>query len=123
MLAAVDEVGRVAEAASIDAHFVKGGSRWGSTSAAQTDRLRRYVEEQHAWGIAEQDYVWLDAAEAATRIRVARCRGATYTPVYACVQPARLARGLADVVLGQLIHCRLVHWLVRRWRVKHSCCW
>ncbi len=100
MLAAVDEVGRVAEAEGIDAHFAKGGYLCVSTSAAQTDRLRRSVEEQHAWGIAAQDYVWLDAAEAATRIRVAGCRGATYTPTYACVQPARLARGLADVVSG-----------------------
>jgi glycine/D-amino acid oxidase-like deaminating enzyme len=101
MLATVGEVGRVAEAEGIDAHFAKGGYVCVSTSAVQTDRLRRYVEEQHAWGIDAQDYVWLDAAEAATRIRVAGCRGAAYTPTYACVQPARLARGLADVVSGQ----------------------
>jgi len=101
MLAAVDEVGRVAENEHIDAHYAKGGYLCVSTSAAQTGRLRRSIDEQHAWGIAEEDYVWLDAAEAATRIRVAGCRGAAYTPNYACVQPARLACGLADVVTGR----------------------
>jgi glycine/D-amino acid oxidase-like deaminating enzyme len=108
MLATIDEVGRVAEAEGIDAHFAKGGYLCVSTSAAQSDRLRRYVEEQHAWGIAAQDYVWLDAAQAAARIRAAGCRGGAYAPTYACVQPARLARGLADVVtrLGVSIYER-----------------
>ena len=108
MLATVDEVGRVAEAEGIDAHFAKGGYLCVSTSAAQTERLRRSVDEQHAWGIAREDYVWLEAEEAAARVRVAGCLGATFTPVYACVQPARLARGLADVVekLGVTIYER-----------------
>ncbi|HEY1734024.1 MAG TPA: FAD-binding oxidoreductase, partial [Acidimicrobiales bacterium] len=46
----------------------------------------------------EADLRWLDAADARPRLGAERVLGATYTPHCAALQPARLARGLADVV-------------------------
>jgi len=99
MVDTVDEIGRVVAAEGMDgAHYAKGGYLCAATSAAQVTRLRAYVDEQHRWGIPEEDYLWMDAARASQRIRVAGCLGASYTPIYACVQPAGLARSLAEVV-------------------------
>ena len=61
-------------------------------------RLREAVEYERSWGFGEDDYVLLGAAEMRERIKVAGCLGAGYTPHGAAVDPARLARGLADVV-------------------------
>lgn len=97
MFETVDEIGRVCAAEDIDACFHKGGSLWVSTSAAQTPRLREVYEGQLAFGFPEQ-WRWLDRREALERVRVEGCRAAIYSPGYARVQPARLARGLADVV-------------------------
>lgn len=88
----VDEVGRVLQAEGIDAHWHKGGTLTLATSPAHVPRVREEA--------AQPDASWLDAAEAAERIRVARCEGAAFTPHCARVHPARLVRGLARVVEG-----------------------
>ncbi len=98
MLTTVDEIGRVCDAEEIPAGFHRGGSLWCSTSPAQTPRLRAVLEEQRSLGFDEADWVWLGRREALERVRVEGCLGAIYSPRYACVQPARLARGLADTV-------------------------
>ena len=98
MFDTVDEVGRVAKEESIDAHFEKGGTVMAATTTAQLDRVRASVDEELAWGFTEDDYRWLDEGEARALIDVAGCLGAAYTPHCARIQPALLARGLADVV-------------------------
>ena len=97
MRATIDEVGRVAAQEGIDAHYHKGGALWVSTSPAQTQRLRETIEEQCSWG-CEGDCTWLSPAELTARLCVAGARGALFTGQCARVHPARLARGLADVV-------------------------
>jgi glycine/D-amino acid oxidase-like deaminating enzyme len=94
----VDEVGRAAAAEGIDAGFHKGGCLWLSTSPAQTPRLRELLEERRSFGLGEEDYVWLSRREATAKLRVEGCLGGLFSPRYALVQPARLARGLADAV-------------------------
>jgi glycine/D-amino acid oxidase-like deaminating enzyme len=94
----VDEVGRVAAAEGIDARYHKGGCLWLSTSPGQTPRLRRVFEEQREYTLAADDWVWLSRSEALDRLHVEGCLGGMYSPLYASVQPARLARGLADAV-------------------------
>ena len=61
-------------------------------------RAREAVEYERSWGFGEDDYALLGAAEMRARIRVAGCLGAVFTPHGAAVDPARLARGLADAV-------------------------
>lgn len=94
----VDEVGRVAAAEGIDARYHKGGCLWLSTSPGQTPRLRRVFEEQREYTLTADDWVWLSRSEALDRLRVEGCLGGMFSPLYASVQPARLARGLADAV-------------------------
>ena len=93
MVETVDEVGRVAAAEGIDCGYVKGGTLALATSPAQLARLRRHVEDDHAWNLT--DSRWLEPAEVAERVAAAGVLGAAYTPHCARVQPAALVRGLA----------------------------
>jgi len=61
-------------------------------------RAREAVDYERSWGFGEDDYALLGAAEMRRRLKVAGCLGGGYTPHGAAVDPARLARGLADVV-------------------------
>jgi glycine/D-amino acid oxidase-like deaminating enzyme len=56
------------------------------------------VADERAWGFGPEDYEWLDAGAARERLDVAGGLGAAYTPHCARIHPARLARGLAEVV-------------------------
>ncbi len=108
MFATVDEVGRVIADEDIEARWHKGGVLTLATSAPQLARLHEELEYEREWGFDDDDYRALGAAEAAARIAVDGCLGAIYSPHCACVDPARLARGLADVVerLGVTIYER-----------------
>lgn len=96
MFTTVDEVGAVATAEGIEAHFTKGGTLELATSALQATRLRARVDVEREWGFGPDDVRWLEPAEAQARLRVSASHGAVYTPHCARIQPARLARGLAD---------------------------
>ena len=98
MFASVDEVGRAAAEEGIDAHFKKGGTLTAVTAPAQLERVREEVSDAHEWGFTEEDIRWLPEEEARAVIDVDGCLGAAYTPHCARVHPARLVRGLADVV-------------------------
>ncbi len=98
MFDTIDEVGRVLQEEDIDAHWRKGGNLTAVTTPAQLERVREEVDQERAWGFTEEDFRWLDEAEARRRIDVSGCRGAGFTPHCATVQPARLARGLAHAV-------------------------
>lgn len=98
MFETVDEVGRVAAEEGIDARFHKGGALTLAMNQAQLTRLREELDEQRAWGFGEEDYAWLDAGEARRRVHVDGALGAHYAPHCAALDPARLARGLADTV-------------------------
>ena len=94
----VYEIARVVEDEGIDARFHLGGQLDLALTPVQLLRLREAVEYEREWGFGEEDYRMLGAAEMRERIKVAGCLGAGYTPHGAAVDPARLARGLADVV-------------------------
>ena len=108
MFDTVDEVGRVCNDESIDCHYAKGGTVVAATSPAQLARVKESVDEELSWGFTHDDFRWLDEVEARSLIDVAGCVGAAYTPHCARIQPALLARGLADVVesLGVKIYER-----------------
>jgi glycine/D-amino acid oxidase-like deaminating enzyme len=98
MRGSVDEVGRAAAAEGIDAHFHKGGTIALARSRAQLRSARAEVSAARAWGRGEDEVRLLDAAQARSVLAATRVRGATYTPDCAAVHPARLVRGLAEVV-------------------------
>ncbi len=96
--ATVTEIARVVADEAIDARFHIGGQLDLATTPVQLLRARDALDYERSWGFGEDDYAMLGAAEMRERIRVAGCLGAVYTPHGAAVDPARLARGLADVV-------------------------
>src|SRR5580700_2326597 len=88
----VDEVGRVAAAEGIDCHWAKGGTVMLARSPLQLERARQEVAEAREFGFGDEDLRLLTAEEAR------EMAGGTYTPHCAAIHPARLVRGLAEVV-------------------------
>ena len=101
MFETVDEVGRVVATEGIDARYHKGGALTLATAPSHVAKLRDEIEHEREWGFGEADYALLDEAETRQRIVVDGCSGSIYSPHCACVDPARLARGLAAVVERQ----------------------
>lgn len=99
MRGSVDEVGAVAAAEGIDAHYAKGGTLVVARTPVQLARARAEVESARAWGRDEDELRLLGAAETRSRIGVPDALGATYTPDCAAIHPARLVRGLAEAVV------------------------
>jgi glycine/D-amino acid oxidase-like deaminating enzyme len=94
----VDIVGASASSEGIDCQFAKGGSVDLVRSEAQRVRARAELDEAWALGFGEDDVRWLGPDETHQLIGAAGAIGATFTPHCAVVQPALLARGLADAV-------------------------
>ena len=92
----VDEVIDVAARESIDAGIVKGGRLQIARNAAQASRLAAEAEEELSWKV--DGIAVLTKAEAAERIRLDGMVAAYHNPHCARIQPAHLARGLADTV-------------------------
>ncbi|WP_406081250.1 NAD(P)/FAD-dependent oxidoreductase [Micromonospora sp. NBC_00858] len=98
MFDAVEEVIARAAAEGIDADVVKDGLLHVATNDAQHARLAERVSRWREWGWGAEDLVLLSRAETDERVRVAGARSAAFTPHCARIQPAKLVRGLADVV-------------------------
>ena len=94
----VDEVGKVAADEAIDCHWAKGGTLQFARSAAQMQRAKDEVSEARLYGFDESDMRLLSAAEAQEFGGVSSVHGGVFTPHCAAIHPARLARGLADVL-------------------------
>jgi glycine/D-amino acid oxidase-like deaminating enzyme len=94
----VDVVGASAVAEGIDCQFSKGGTVDLVRSEAQEARARAELDEQRSLGFGEDDLRWLGPEETRALIGATGVLGATYTPHCAAIQPALLARGLADAV-------------------------
>jgi glycine/D-amino acid oxidase-like deaminating enzyme len=95
MRQAVAEVARVAAAEQIDADIAIGGTL---VLARSQPQLSRAQDEAVEAGEYDLGTVLLGADEAHARLNATNVLGATYTPHCAAIQPARLVRGLADVV-------------------------
>jgi glycine/D-amino acid oxidase-like deaminating enzyme len=94
----VDEVGRVTQREGIEAHFHKGGAVSLARNRAQLRSAEAEVAHARTWGRGEDEVALLDRDAARSRLAGTRTLGATYTPDCAVVHPARLVRGLAEVV-------------------------
>jgi glycine/D-amino acid oxidase-like deaminating enzyme len=98
MRASVDEVGRTAAAEGIDAHFHKGGTVSLARTRAQLRSARAEVARARTWGRGPDEVELLSEEQARARLDATSTRGGTYTPDCAAIHPARLVRGLAEVV-------------------------
>lgn len=98
MRASVREIQRVTLAEGISADLHRGGTIVLSRNEAQRARAQAEVEHARSWGLGEDKVAWLDADAARARLNATRVNGATFTPDCAAIHPAKLARGLAEVV-------------------------
>ena len=100
MIDTVDEVGRVARLEGIDCDFEQGGTFVFARSDVQRDAARADVTEARRFGVDRPEY-W-DERMVADRFAVTGLDdgvvGAFFDPACARVHPAKLVRGLANVV-------------------------
>lgn len=92
MVATVDEVGRAASEAGVDADYAKGGTVAYARSAVQLAAARAEVDEASSYGVDALELWGADRAHAANSL------GATFDPACARVHPAKLVRGMAAAV-------------------------
>jgi glycine/D-amino acid oxidase-like deaminating enzyme len=98
MRESVHEVVRVAADEQIDADIAVGGTVVAARTEVQLQRARAEAAEAAEYGL---DIEFLDADAARKRLAATAVLGATYTPHCAAIQPAKLVRGLADVVAAR----------------------
>lgn len=103
MIDAVDEVIRVANEEGIDADIVKGGVLRVARTSPQLHRLHEAVAAAQRWG---DPHSTLSVEETRARVHVTDALGAAFSENGARVHPAKLVRGLAEVVdsLGVVIY-------------------
>ncbi len=95
----VDEVGRVAQREGIDCHFAKGGTIRLARNTAHLTRQREEVEHlQQSFGLSDDDLHMLGSDEARTHLNATGMVGGLFYAHSAALDPARLVRGLGDVV-------------------------
>ncbi|WP_194398828.1 MULTISPECIES: FAD-binding oxidoreductase [Microbacterium] len=92
----VDEVIAVAAREGIDADIVKGGELGVARTPAQRARLKTVVAAEQSW--PHTDVEVMDAAAAASRVRISGALGAVWHPHCARIHPVKLVRGLAAAV-------------------------
>ena len=94
----VVEVGGVAAAELIDCGFAFGGTVTVARNRPQLERVADDVAADARWG--DESHL-LDADGVAEHVRADGAVGGSFTPDCARVHPARLVRGLLDVVLSR----------------------
>jgi glycine/D-amino acid oxidase-like deaminating enzyme len=93
----VDEIGRVISAERIDCGYKKEGGLTLATTDPQAQRVRAKVAAKRGFGLGPEDIRVLSAEECGELVRGAQSViNGCFTPHVARVDPARLARGLAD---------------------------
>jgi glycine/D-amino acid oxidase-like deaminating enzyme len=98
-----DTVAQIAQAIAehgIDADLVDGGVLTAALGEAQAANLREEVLHAHTLGLTEHDLRLLAPDELAARVRIAGASAGSFSPHVARVHPAKLVRGLAQVVTG-----------------------
>jgi glycine/D-amino acid oxidase-like deaminating enzyme len=94
----VDEVGKVAAEEGIDCHWAKGGTVEFARSPTQLLRAKAVVDEARRYGFGEADIRLLSAEQAREMGGASQAVGGVFTPHCAAIHPARLTRGLADLL-------------------------
>jgi glycine/D-amino acid oxidase-like deaminating enzyme len=98
MFKTVSDVGQAAEEASIDCHYERSGALEIAVNAAQLERLQHEFERLRQFGFEDPDFCWLDREATRQTLNVKDALGAIRLQHCAAVQPALLARGLAQAL-------------------------
>ncbi len=98
IVATVYEVGEVCEQEGIAADYKRVGGIGIAVDELQAAHARQGLAEARAFGFSEDDHYWLEPDELRKRIRVATTVGGTFQKHVAALNPAKLARGLAEAV-------------------------
>jgi glycine/D-amino acid oxidase-like deaminating enzyme len=96
MVDAIDVIGSVVVDEEIDCGWVKGGALRVAMNAAQLARVDATLQEKRRRALDEDDIRSLDTDEIRARLSIEGVVGGTFTPHCARINPAALARGLAD---------------------------
>jgi glycine/D-amino acid oxidase-like deaminating enzyme len=94
----VAEVERVCEREGIECHWALGGNVTFAMVPAQVDQLRADLAFWRGLGFGEDDVRWLEPSECTQRVASAQNLGGFFLAHCAAMHPARLVRGLAEVV-------------------------
>lgn len=94
----VDEIGRVANAQSIDCDYAKGGWIRLARNKPQAARQRDDVAHEHALGFTDEEIRLLEPDEARQHLNSTRVESGIWFANCAAIDPAKLVRGLADLV-------------------------
>jgi glycine/D-amino acid oxidase-like deaminating enzyme len=124
MIETVDEVGRVTAAEGIDCDFERGGTIVFARDDVQRASAAGEVEEARRFGVDRAEY-W-DQRTVASRFGAAGLDGeapaAMFDPACARVHPAKLVRGLAEVVESRGVslfeRTEVVDWAAGRVRFR-----
>lgn len=102
----VAEVGEFVARHGAPGIFHRGGTLTMARTAPQEHRLRTELDEYRRYGFGEDDWRWLDAAEAGAVAAASGVSGALSTPHCAAVHPLRLTHAVARAALaaGVTIH-------------------
>jgi glycine/D-amino acid oxidase-like deaminating enzyme len=98
MFATVAEVERVCKREGIDCHWARGGNITFAMVPAHLDEIRNNLAFFRGLGFGEDDIRWLEPGECAQRVASAQNLGGLFLTHSAAMHPARLVRGLAEVV-------------------------
>jgi len=94
-----DEVSNVLNKEDVDCDFKKGGVLYVATRyPEQLTRLQEDYKHYPKMGYQPDDMQWLHGDSLSEKIKVEGAEGAIFSPHCARVQPAKLARGLAEVL-------------------------
>jgi len=94
----VEEIEGVCGREGIDCHWARGGNVTVALAPAQVDPLRADLAFWRELGFGEEDVRWLDPGECRQRVGTAKNLGGLFLAHCAAMHPARLVRGLAEVV-------------------------
>jgi len=94
----VDEVARVSIEEGIECHWEKGGNVTVATSEPFRGQLLEDLEFWRQIGAGEEDLRWMEPEECAALVNTRTNLGGLFLAHVAALHPARLARGLAEVV-------------------------
>ena len=94
-----DEVANVLASEKIDCDYKKGGVLYvAARYPEQLPRLKALHQHFQQEGYLDTDFQWLEKAQLDQQLNIESSQGALYSPHCARIQPAKLARGLADVL-------------------------
>lgn len=108
MFTTIDEIAKVLTEEGIDADQQHDGVLHVARNEPQEQRALAHAQDLRHWGWGNDDVEVLDAEQTDRWLRVAGARRGVWTPHGMRVHPAKLVRGLAEVVerLGVTIHER-----------------